>query len=203
MKVLFLAGGTPHSQNIVLNRLNNYQSIQVVLVVPKGIGSTTGAGLHQTHEGINFKIYQLPEYKTFYGKAFFKNLMSVIEAEEPDIIVSNWPYTLSFVFYPFFRWRLILKKIKIISKEIPFQVPYYQNAIEFYSKGGGFTENNELIHKQVNWLSKLKFRFITEVRRKMVNNVDAHLTHQILMSFSRLEKTLKIPLKFFKNVHID
>jgi hypothetical protein len=88
MKVLFIAGGTPHYYNLVLNKLNQFPKVEVIVVIPKGTGSTVGAGVHQTQEGVEFKLYHLPEYKTYYGKMFFQNIEQVIDNEQPNIIIS-------------------------------------------------------------------------------------------------------------------
>ena len=177
MKVLFIAGGTPHYYNLVLNKLNQFPNVEVIMVIPKGTGSTVGAGVHQTQEGIEFKLYHLPEYKTYYGKMFFQNIEQVIDNEQPNIIISNWPYTLAWIFSPLLYLKIRRKNIKLISKEIPFQVPYYNKAIEFYTKGGGISENSQAVQKSSGFLAKLKYWFITEARKKMVNRVDAHINY--------------------------
>jgi len=177
MKVLFIAGGTPHYYNLVLNKLNRFPNVEVVMIAPKGAGNTVGAGVHQTQEGIEFKRYHLEEYKTYYGKIFFKNIEQVIDNEHPNIIISNWPYTLAWVFFPYLYWKLKRKGIKIISKEIPFQVPYYHEAIDFYTKGGGISENNQNKHQNGGFLTKLKFWFVTEIRKIVVNRVNAHINY--------------------------
>jgi glycosyltransferase involved in cell wall biosynthesis len=177
MKVMFLAGGTPHYYNLVLNNLNQFPNMEVVVVAPKGEGSTVGEGVHQTQEGIEFKMYHLEEYKTYYGKMFFHKLEQVFDNEQPNIIVSNWPYTLAWIFFPMLYIKIRRKNIKIISKEIPFQVPYYDKAIEFYSLGGGISENNLSKNKQAGFYAKLKYSFTNEVRKLMVNRVDAHINY--------------------------
>jgi glycosyltransferase involved in cell wall biosynthesis len=177
MKVLFIAGGTPHYYNLVLNKLNQFPDVEVVMIAPKGAGSTVGAGVHQTQEGIEFKMYHLEEYKTYYGKMFFRNIEQVIDNEQPNIIISNWPYTLAWIFFPMLYLKIRRKNIKIISKEIPFQVPYYDKAIEFYTKGGGISENNQAKNKQTGFFTKLKYHFTNEVRKLMVNRVDAHINY--------------------------
>ncbi|MGL4629814.1 MAG: glycosyltransferase family 4 protein [Leadbetterella sp.] len=177
MKVLFLAGGMPHYYNLVLNKLNTFPKLEVVVVTPKGIGSTVGAGVYQTQESTEFKIHHLEEYRTYYGKMFFKNIYEVIEKENPTIIISNWPYTLAWIFFPLLYFKIRRKKIRLISKEIPFQVPYYDKAVEFYSSGGGITENHQVKNKQSSLYSKLKYQLVTEVRKWMVNKVDAHINY--------------------------
>jgi glycosyltransferase involved in cell wall biosynthesis len=178
MKVLFLAGGTPHYYNLFLNRLNRHENIEIVMVAPPiGGGKTVGSGVHQTEEDIEFKLYHEIEYKTYYGKMFFRNIGKIIEIEKPNIIISNWPYQLAWVFYPFLYLKIRLKKIKLISKEIPFQVPYYNDAISFYAKGGGINENSNKIQNQNSLFSKIKYWFIAFTRKLMVNIMDAHINY--------------------------
>jgi glycosyltransferase involved in cell wall biosynthesis len=177
MKILFIAGGTPHYYNLVLNKLNQFEGIEVILVAPAAGGKTVGSGVHQTQEGIEFKLFHLEEYQTYYGKMFFKGIEQLIEVEKPNIIVSSWPYQLAWVFFPLLYWKIRRKGIKLISKEIPFQVPYYHEAIEYYTSGGGISENNQKEEKTAGFLSKLKYRFVTETRRLFVNRVDAHINY--------------------------
>ena len=72
MKVLFTFGGLPHYYNYVLSKLNNVKNIEIVVIIPKLKSKTLGEGVHQNSEGINFKVIELEEYITFYGKYFFK-----------------------------------------------------------------------------------------------------------------------------------
>ena len=89
----------------------------------------------------------------------------------------SWPYQVSFVFYPF--WYLYLKwnKIALISKEIPFQVPHYEEAIAYYTQGGGITENNQSHQKNNAWTATIKFLIVRETRRIFSRLVDAHINY--------------------------
>ena len=177
MKILFIAGGTPHYYNLVLNKLNQFEGIEVILVAPADGGKTVGSGVHQTREGIEFKLFHLEEYQTYYGKMFFKGIEQLIDTEKPNIIISNWPYQLAWVFFPLLYWKIRRRGIKLISKEIPFQVPYYHEAIDYYTRGGGISENNQKEERDTGFLAKLKYRFVTEIRRVFVNRVDAHINY--------------------------
>lgn len=177
MKVLFIAGGTPHYYNLVLNKLNNFDNVEVIVVAPKGKGNTVGAGVHQTQEGIEFTIFPLEEYKTYYGKMFFKGIEDVIDQQKPDIIITNWPYQLAWIFFPLLYLKIRRNGIKIISKEIPFQIPYYHDAIRYYTQGAGISENNQVITAKKGFITRLKIRFITEIRKLFVNRVDAHINY--------------------------
>ena len=108
MKVLFTFGGLPHYYNYVLNKLNSVEGINVVVVIPVSKSKTMGEGVYEKSEGIDFKLIELEEYKTFYKKYFFKDFIKIIYQESPDIIVVSWPYILGFVFNIF-----LLKKLEI------------------------------------------------------------------------------------------
>jgi glycosyltransferase involved in cell wall biosynthesis len=89
----------------------------------------------------------------------------------------NWPYQASFVFYP--GWYRFLRKHKValISKEIPFQVPHYDDAISYYLQGGGVTENNQAHQSNPSLLARLKFIIVRETRKRFSNLVDAHINY--------------------------
>ena len=107
---MLLAGGLPHYYNLVLNKLQRDFNVEISVVVPKGNGATLGAGVFESTNGIEFKVYFQEEYTTYYGKKFFRGLRELIKEEKPDILMVSWPYQVSFVFYPF--WYLFLLSTK-------------------------------------------------------------------------------------------
>lgn len=123
MKVMFLFQGLPHYYNYVLNRLNSVDGIEVINVVPSN-PVNIGAGVFQTREDIQYKLYELQEYNTKYGGFFLQSLWKVIFKERPDIIVTSDKHLRGFIFnlptfviMKLFRIRLILKSIPIgVSK---------------------------------------------------------------------------------------
>ncbi len=178
MKVILLAPALPHYFNLVLNRLNRFPSLEMQVIAPADTGKTTGAGVHQTTQGIEFKVHRLPEVPTFYGKVFFKGFMQVIKSEKPDILIFNWPYVLTWVFYPLMYWELRRMGIKLLIKEIPFQVPLYHDAVRFYTHEGAIDENLQPIQAKTGFLATLRYKFVAEVRRIFVNRADAHVNYR-------------------------
>ena len=177
MKVLFTFGGLPHYYNAILNKLNEAKDIEVHVVVPKTNFKTIGKGVYQTQEGITFKVHFLDEYNSYYGKSFFRNFRKLIKEERPDIIITIWPYILGFVFYP--QLLLALKRygIKLILKEIPFQVPKYADAKKYYRSGKLVDEN---LKDQLEGLSQIgffKYDFLTFIRKIYYNISDAHVNY--------------------------
>ena len=93
-----LAGGLPHYYNLVLNKLQKEMGVEVCVVVPSAKGATLGAGVFESKDGIEFKVFYQEEYTTYYGKKFFKGLKELILQEKPDVLMVNWPYQAAFVF---------------------------------------------------------------------------------------------------------
>ena len=87
MKVLFIFGGLPHYYNAILNRLNNFPTLDISVVVPKLKSTSIGKGVYQTKSDICFKVIELEEKRAFYKKPYFPSLFQTIKNENPDTIV--------------------------------------------------------------------------------------------------------------------
>lgn len=160
MKVTFLFGGLPHYFNKVLNRINADKDIEVTVIAPEGQGATMGSGVNQTEEGIAFELVRLKEYNTWYGKPFFRSFSATIDAVKPDIIVCGWPYFLAFIFNPLLLLRLKRRGIKLVSKEIPFTVPAWNESFSDFDKRCVESQKDELIFK-----SRMAFFLLKLIRK--------------------------------------
>lgn len=177
MKVLFMFGGLPHYYNLVLNRLNQIPGLEVVVVAPSNQSKNVGAGVHQTMEGIDFKVHFLEEYQAVYGKTFFKKFSQLIRQEKPDIIVTIWPYVVGFVYNLPLLAFIKTMGIKLILKEIPFKIPRYQEARQFYAAGGVIAEDLKTSLNRNSLLYRLKYDLVTYVRKIYYNLMDAHVNY--------------------------
>ncbi|MDI1235683.1 MAG: glycosyltransferase [bacterium] len=162
MKVLFLFGGLPHYLNKVLNKINAEPAIEVAVIVPSGNSLTFGSGVHQSDEGIDFKVIRLVESKAWYGKPFFKAFYKTIQSEKPDIIVTGWPYFLAYILNPILLFKLKIKGIKLYAREIPFTVPGYRESFADFEKRCVDSQKDELIFKNraAFFLLKLMRRYL-------------------------------------------
>ena len=170
MKVLFMFSGLPHYYNLILSRLNNIEGLEIIVVVPKEKQKTTlGSGVHQTKDGINFKVYHLDRYKAWY-KYFFKDFDKLVEKEKPDIIVTIFEYAYSFLTH--FRLRRIMSKydIKLIYKDIPFRLPYLKDAQFHHAKALGLKANDNFIVRDTKYAIAKVFTLIC---KKLYNRFDA------------------------------
>lgn len=143
MKVLFIFGGMPHYLQRMLNLLNQQHDISVSVVIPEQT-VVVGKGVKQEKDGNNFKVIYTQEYSAYYKKPFLKGLKNIFKSEKPDFIIIGWPYILGLIFYPQILIWLKLNHIKIVLREIPFQVPKKGEAIKYYKE-------NPIYDEQMNY----------------------------------------------------
>lgn len=174
-KIMFIFAGLPHYYNPILDKLNQYEDSEVVVVIPSSRSSNLGQGVYETAHEANFKLYKLEEYKAWYGKPFMRNLATLLEKEQPKILVLIWPYFLGFMWSR--KLKRILKKynIKLVHKDIPFQIPKYKDSLRYYAQEV-FDENLEPI-KSKGLTFYLKYKLLTKIRKKYFNWVDAHVDY--------------------------
>lgn len=188
MKVLFLLNGLTHYFNSVLNRINKSDGIEIIVITPQKKGNNIGEGVYLTNQGIEFKTIFLPEKERFYHKTFFSGFYQVIKDEKPDMIVFIWPYILELVFNPILLLRLKNKKIKILFKEIPFQLQSFSDAIRFRR----FSMVDENLTELEDTIFKRLSNFVLAVTRKYYYSfIDLNL-HYIENGFDIL-KTYNVP----------
>jgi glycosyltransferase involved in cell wall biosynthesis len=172
MKVLFTFGGLPHYLNPILNRLNEVKNLEVVVAIPDKNAATIGDSVKMETSGIKFKVIYLEEKKAFYGNYYLANLIDVIKSENPEILVTIWPYVLNLV--ADFKLKRCLKKkgIKVIIKEIPFDIPSYNETFKYYKSFYARTLNEDMIeNSKVNLLFYLKHLFLRAVRKYYYCNI--------------------------------
>lgn len=183
MKILFLLNGPTHYFNAVLNRLNKTDGYEIVVIAPETKNSTVGKGVHLTNQGIKFKVDFSKEVKRLYNKVFFENFSEIIKIEKPDAIVFIWPYILELVFNPFLLINLKRKKIKIIFKEIPFQLQSFKEALTF--KPFPFIDEN-YIQRGISLTERINNLFVALLRKYLYFFIDLNL-HYIEDGYSILE----------------
>ena len=172
MKILFLINGLTHYFNSVLNRLNKTAVYEIVVMAPETKNDTIGNGVYLTEQGIEFKVYFRKEVKRFYNKIFFENFSEILKSEKPDAIIFIWPYILELVFNPFLLFELKRKKIKIIFKEIPFQLQPFKDALAF--KPFHFIDEN-FIQRGIFLKERISNFFIALIRKYYYLIIDLNL----------------------------
>lgn len=147
MKVLFTFGGIPHYLNAMLNKLCE-KGVEITVVTPQKGNATIGKGVKMV-EGGTYKHLTTLEKKMFYGKSAYPALPEIVLQENPDIVVSGWPYFLQVFFQP--RLRKVMKECgaRLVIREIPFQTPPYGEIKEYFRKNPMYDESMYLMSRGV------------------------------------------------------
>ena len=175
---MFLFGGLPHYYNAILNRLNEIPNLEIQVVVPAEKGKTLGLGVFETEQNVRFQKFRLEEHTPLWTlrKPYFRRLKDLIARQQPDALVLSYPYSMNFAFD--FPLRRLSKRlgIKTIIKEIPYQVPLYNDAVSYYFSGQFVTEDLSEPPRNT-WANRLKYRVLAEVRKYYYNLADAHVNY--------------------------
>ena len=130
MKVFFLNNGMTHYYNLVLDKLSRAEGMELTLVVPLHVSKSLGDNVHQTNEGVSFRVIRLRERSLLGIYHSFHGLARLLVREKPDVIILNESYLpiffLSLPLRAVVRWL----GIKLILKTIPFRIPRYDQAIQ-------------------------------------------------------------------------
>lgn len=147
MKVLFVFSGIPPYANAMLNKMVE-KNAEIVTVIPPGRSKVLGKGVRVINErDAMYKIIDSREKKSLLGKNHFPDLPEIVEQEQPDILVTGWPYFLQY--FNSCRLRKALKKngVRYVIREIPFQVPPYGNIHHFFKEHPIYNEEMKLLSK--------------------------------------------------------
>ena len=174
MKVIFTFGGLPHYLINILNRLNRLPGYEVKVVVPSSKGKTLGKGVHESTDDIEFGVIRLEEARAWYGKVYFKKFTHILKQENPDILVINWPYVMAFLLIPSWRKSRKSRKYKLLYRDIPFNLPPYDQALEFY-KNQLQDENGERVNKKWGLKQVVYYGLFRQLVRSYLKVMDAHL----------------------------
>ncbi len=187
MRVCFVMPALPHYFKLILNKLVEATGYEILMIKPAQKGQATGAAVKETTDNTLFRVLELEEYRTWYGKPFFKNLLPTLYEFRPDIIViTTWPYFLYLTLNPLFYWRLRKTGAKLIARDIPFNYAIWGKVKEFYYSDKFLTEN--LQNKKKSWKGFLLFWIASFLRRLNLPLADAHINyideaHQIIGSY--------------------
>jgi glycosyltransferase involved in cell wall biosynthesis len=192
MKVLFLLNGLTHYFNSVLNRINTAEDFEVIVIIPGSNKDSIGKGVYLTQEGIEFKVCSLKEKQRFYGKVFYKGFKEILESEKPNAVVFIWPYIFELVFNKSLLNYLRRQKIKILLKEIPFQIQKFKDALHFCDLN--FLDEN-LNSSKNSIFDKFKNLIVALIRKYYYSFIDLNLHyvedgHSILKSFGVPEEKI-------------
>jgi glycosyltransferase involved in cell wall biosynthesis len=98
----------------------------VIVVAPRETSKNVGQGVHQTKEGVAFKVYEMEEYTRFGLYSSFRGIAKILTNEKPDVVIVPEVYLLTFIFN--IPSVLAMKRlgIKLILQSIPFRLPKFE-----------------------------------------------------------------------------
>ena len=182
---MFVMGGIAHYYADFLNKLQE-KNVEVVLVAPNKSSATVGKGVKTVENGLNFKTIRLDEKISYYQKAYYPDLSSVLETEKPDVAIFAWPYFLQYFFVRKLRQTMRKHAIKYVIREIPFQTPQFGKARKYYKENPVHDENMRVLSKGIFFY--VRALMVMHVRRYCYKHCDASLNystiaHNILPSY--------------------
>lgn len=178
MKILYVFGGIPPYANAMLNRLAK-KNAEIVAVIPAHRSKVLGKGVKVIDEKqAAYKLIDSKEKKTLFGKNYFPDLPEIIEREQPDILVTGWPYFLQFFKYRRLRKALHKNGVRFVIREIPFQVPPYGKIHAYFREYPMYNEDMKLLSKGLFFY--LRQRGTMMVRKYCYRRADGALAYSSL-----------------------
>lgn len=140
MKVVFTMGGIPHYLSPLLDNIVR-KGIDVVIVIPSAKDNRTiGKGVKLVNSEALYQVRYSTVKQGWHGKTILTNLKTILDEEKPDIVVLGWPYFLQYFFDRQLRQLIKKNNIKLIIREIPFQVPPF-GQLNYFKENPVYDEN--------------------------------------------------------------
>ncbi|MEY8486721.1 glycosyltransferase family 4 protein [Parabacteroides sp.] len=140
MKVVFTMGGITHYLSPLLDNIVR-KGVDVVMVIPSVKDNRTiGKGVKLINSEALYQVRYSEVKQGWHGKTILTDLKMILDEEKPDIVVLGWPYFLQYFFDR--QLRLLIKKnnIKLVIREIPFQVPPFGH-LDYFKENPVYDEN--------------------------------------------------------------
>jgi glycosyltransferase involved in cell wall biosynthesis len=166
----------PHYFKLILNKIVAGTGYEIILIKPAQKGKATGAAVQEETDNALFRVIELEEYRAWYGKPFFKDLLPTLKAIRPDsVVITTWPYFLYLTMNPLFYWRLRGLGAKLIARDIPFNYAVWGRVQEFYFSPQFLSESFQ--DSQKTWIGFVLFWIASLLRRLNLPLADAHINY--------------------------
>lgn len=174
MKVVFTMGGITHYLSPLLDNIVR-KGVDVVMVIPYTKDNRTiGKGVKLVSNEASYRIIYSVAKQGWHGKTMLTDLKMILNEERPDILVLGWPYFLQYFFDR--QLRLLMKKnnIKLIIREIPFQVPPF-GQLDYFKENPVYDENMILQSKGMSFL--IRSLCTMYIRKFVYKHADATINY--------------------------
>lgn len=178
MKILFTQlTVTPYSHALI-NKLSS-KGYHFVLLLPQKEDGNVGKGVKTVNDKTS-NLYKLCYSRTkqmWYGKTALIDLKYYLLQEKPDILMMIWPYFLQLYFDCSILEILRKHNIKLMIREIPFQVPPF-GKLSYFKENPVYNENMELLSRGISF--SIRSLFTMYIRRYVYRRTDAAICYTSL-----------------------
>ena len=122
----------------------------------------------------SYKICHSKIKKMWYGKNALLDLKKVLIEENPDILVVVWPYMLHLFFDRSIYRMMQEKNIRLMVREIPFQVPPFRK-LSYFKTNPVYDENLNLLSKGIGF--RLRSLLTMYIRRFIYKRTNASINY--------------------------
>ncbi|HMX38754.1 MAG TPA: glycosyltransferase family 4 protein [Saprospiraceae bacterium] len=176
MKVCFVMSGVPHYVTLLLNKLSADHGVEVTLIKPAARSQSVGSGVHEDASQRRFRLIELEEYRTAYGKPFLRGMEDALAEVQPQVLILGWPYVLAVALSPAF-WRFLQQRgIRFVYRDIPFNLPPWGQVREYYFGDQILSEDFSSAGGKT-WPGFLRFWLTAAVRRRYIRRAAAHIMY--------------------------
>lgn len=143
----------------------------VVVLLPEV--SDIGKNVKEYEPGFHaYKIRHSRVRKMWYGKHALIDLKKTLIEESPDVLVVVWPYLLH-LFFDRTIFRVINKnKIRLVIREIPFQIPPF-GKLNYFTQHPAYDEDLNLL--STGFLFKVRAWLTMYIRRYIYKRAHAYI----------------------------
>lgn len=178
MKVLYAGSVITHYSHPLLEKVVE-KGCELILLIPFKEDGNVGKGVKKVNDTLlkSYKVYYNKTRKKWYGKAAFADLKTYLLQEKPDILMMVWPYFLQ-LFFDRSIFRILKKQnIKLVIKEIPFQVPPFGD-LNYFKENPAYNEDMKLLSTGFSFI--LRSLSLMYIRRYIYRRTDVALCHTSL-----------------------
>lgn len=169
MKVLYVNLTITSYVHPLLEKLTE-SGCEIVMLLPENKDGTVGSNVKQADRQGSYSIRYSRSKQMWYGKAALVDLKRIIREEQPDILMIGWPYFLSLFFDRSIMKTIRENNIRLIIREIPFQVPPFKK-LSYYAEYPVYNENRILLSHKLSF--KLRALLTMYIRRYIYRRADA------------------------------
>lgn len=172
MKILFVQTTITRYMHPLLEKISDLGHT-LVMLVPE-VAETGKAVKNTESTSCKYQVVKSPTKKMWYGKSGYPQLQSILTTQKPDILLIGWPYFMQLYFQKGIVKTLKQNNIRLILREIPFQVCPNGN-ISWYNDNPIIDENMAV--KSHGLMFRLRMRLLMRVRKYLYSRADAAICY--------------------------